>query len=176
MIQGFSHVGLSTHDMDKTIWFYCDVLACRLVAQEKIHTGGQGTIRQVSIEVGPGQYLVFMQANGVADIPETHDTGINRGLGLPLGMVHIALKIPSLDALADWQRRLAEGGFAPSPITDLGAAKSVFLRDPNDLQLELCCQTRPFDDGDLQRETEGSIPGATERPPPANASDDQCRQ
>jgi hypothetical protein len=48
-------------------------------------------------------------------------------------------------------------GVEVSPIIDLGSGKSVLFRDPNGIQLEYCCQTRPFNEPDLHGESEASI-------------------
>lgn len=157
MSHGFSHVGVSTHDMDETIRFYEQVLGCKRLAQERIHVEQGGTLRQVSFDVGGEQYLVFMEARGVPGIAQDYDTGINGALGVPAGMYHFALRIPTLEDLQARQRALLAHGVAASALIDLGIAVSVFFLDPNGLQIELCCPVRPFTAADLQRESAASI-------------------
>jgi catechol 2,3-dioxygenase-like lactoylglutathione lyase family enzyme len=157
MGDGFSHVGVSTHDMEGTIRFYEEILGCRRIAEDRIRILEGGTLRHVFFDVGDGQAIAFIEANGVPGIPADYDAGINRGLGVPHGMYHFALRVPSLDQLEMRRTELAARGVAVSPIIDLGAAKSVFFRDPNGIQLELCCQTRAFTDQDLHGETEASV-------------------
>ena len=157
MSHGFSHVGVSTHDMDETIDFYERVLGFERVVEERMRINEGGTLRQAFFDAGDGQYIVFMEPRGVPGIAEDYDTGINEGLGVPGGMYHIALRIVSLEALERRRQQLEADGVEVSPVIDLGHAKSVFLSDPNGIQLEFCCQTRPFDDGDLGRESEASI-------------------
>jgi len=154
---GFSHVGVSTHDMDATIEFYEGVLGFRRVVEERTTIREGGTLRQVYFDVGKGQFIVFMEAKGVAGIPGDYDTGINSALGVPLGMYHFALRVPTLDALEARRRALMERGVKVSDIIDLGSAKSVFLSDPNGIQLELCCHVREFDESDLRRTSEASV-------------------
>ena len=131
MTCGFAHIGVSTHDMEATIDFYSNILGCRRVADECIEIGKGGVIRQVSIDVGEGQYIVFMEANGVDSIREDYDTSINRALGVPAGMYHFALRIDTLENLIIKADAIANHGIEVSEITDLGNAKAVFLQDPN---------------------------------------------
>lgn len=157
MREGFSHVGVSTLDMDATIAFYQDVLGFRRVVDEMTHINEGGTLRQCYFDVGGGQYIVFMEPKGVAGIPASYDTGINGALGLPGGMYHFAFQVPSLEALEVKRVRLASLGIDVSAVIDLGSAKSVFLADPNNIQLEFCCHVRPFVAEDLHRSSEASI-------------------
>lgn len=154
---GFSHVGVSTHDMDATIAFYEGVLGFRRVVEDRTVIKEGGTLRQVYFDVGQGQFIVFMEARNVAGIPGDYDTGINAALGVPLGMYHYAFRVASLDELESRRRWIESRGVEVSPIIDLGSAKSVFLSDPNNMQLELCCHLRDFDESDLRRQTEASI-------------------
>lgn len=157
MGNGFAHIGVSTHDMDATIRFYDELLGFPRVGDERIRIKEGGVLRQVSFEVGDGQYLVFMEAKGIASIPSDYDTGINGSLGVPSGMYHFALRVLSLDDLNLRHKELESRGIEVSSIIDLGYAKSIFLRDPNGIQLELCCQVRAFNESDLHQESEASI-------------------
>jgi catechol 2,3-dioxygenase-like lactoylglutathione lyase family enzyme len=52
--KGFSHIGLSTLDLDKTIEFYQDVLGFRIVRFDEIPIEG-GSIRHAVIDAGRDQ-------------------------------------------------------------------------------------------------------------------------
>jgi len=158
-VQGFSHVGVSTHDMDRTVRFYEDVLGFRRVVDELTRVKAGGTLRQVYFDVGGGQFIVFMEPRNVAGISPDYCTGINAALGVPLGMYHFALSVTSLDALQSLRQQLEASGVGVSAIIDLGHAKAVFLQDPNGIELELCCQTRPFNNDDLHRVSEAELAG-----------------
>jgi len=143
--------------MGATKDFYCDVLGCKLVADEHIEIHGGGVIRQVSFDVGESQYIVFMEVKGVDGISSDYDTSINRALGVPAGMYHYSLRVATLDELTDKARIIASRGVDVSEITDLGHAKSIFLRDPNGLQLELSVKVRDFDESDIGRVTKAEV-------------------
>lgn len=157
MIDGFAHVGVSTHDMETTIEFYAKILGCRVVADERIEIGSGGVVRQTSIDVGQGQYLVFMEAIGVEGISAHYDTGINGALGVPGGMYHYALRLGTLEALEVARSDITAKGVEVSEITDLGVAKSIFLNDPNGLQLELSVKVREFESSDIGRVSRAEI-------------------
>lgn len=156
---GFAHVGVSTHNMEETIDFYCNILHCQLLGDERVELGKGGVIRQVSIGIGDGQYFVFMEAKGVPSISEDYDTSINKALGVPGGMYHYALRVSSMQELESKAKSIAEQGISVSDITDLGNAKAVFLQDPNGLQLELSVKVRDFDESDIGRVTSAEVAG-----------------
>ena len=85
---GFSHFGLSTHQMDATIQFYESVLGFPHVVEDLTRVKSGGTIRLVYFDVGDEQFIVFMEPKNVPGIPADYDTGNNGALGVPRGMYH----------------------------------------------------------------------------------------
>jgi catechol 2,3-dioxygenase-like lactoylglutathione lyase family enzyme len=156
-VRGFSHVGVSTHDMDRTIQFYESVLGFERVVDELTQVSAGGTLRQVYFDLGGGQFIVFMEPRQIPGISPDYCTGINAALGVPLGMYHFALNVPSLESLQAYRTQLTARGIEVSAIIDLGHAQAIFLQDPNGLELEFCCQTRPFNDDDLRRVSEAKL-------------------
>ena len=154
---GFSHVGVSTHDMAQTIFFYEDVLGLQRVVDSLTHVDSGGSVREVYFSLGDNQYIVFMELQRVPGIPPGYDTSINTALGVPRGLYHFSFRVPTLEALDQLRQRIATRGVEVSDIIDLGHAKSIFFFDPNGLQLEYCCQTRPFNVQDLQRESTATL-------------------
>ena len=97
--KGFSHIGLSTLDLDATRDFYENVLKFKAVRCDilKVKEGGQ--IRHIFFDTGRDQLLAFMEASGVPGVPATYDAGINRGLGVPDAFYHLAFDVGSVEAL-----------------------------------------------------------------------------
>src|SRR2546429_7188422 len=93
--KGFSHLGLSTLDLDKTRDFYENVLGFKAVRCDilKVKEGGQ--IRHIFFDTGRDQLLAFMEARGVPDVPAHYEAGINRGLGVPNAFYHFAFEAGS---------------------------------------------------------------------------------
>jgi glyoxylase I family protein len=154
---GFSHVGVSTHQMDATIHFYESVLGFPRVVEDLTTVTAGGRLRMVYFDVGDGQFMVFMEPKNVPGIPADYDTSINGALGVPRGMYHFSFKAPSLTDLESRRSSLECQGIEVSATIDLGYAKAIFFFDPNGIQLEFCCQIRPFNDADLHQRSQVGV-------------------
>src|SRR5512136_2666209 len=64
--RGWSHVGLSTLDMERTRTFYEGVLGFKAVRCDIIKVKEGGQIRHIFFDTGQGQLLAFMEPSGVA--------------------------------------------------------------------------------------------------------------
>jgi catechol 2,3-dioxygenase-like lactoylglutathione lyase family enzyme len=157
--KGFSHVGLSTLDLDRTREFYEKVLGFKVVVADTIKIKEGGAIRHIFFDTGRDQLLAFMEPRGVPGVPVEYDAGINRGLGVPAAFYHFAFEAGSASALEDKRRELIDKGVEVTEVVDHGWAKSIYFRDPNGLSLEYCCLVRNFsqDDATMQERFELSI-------------------
>lgn len=140
--KGFSHIGLSTLDLDKTCAFYENVLGFKPVRCDILRIKEGGQIRHVFFHIGRDQLLAFMEARGVPGIPAEYDAGINRGLGVPSAFYHFAFEAGSVAALEAKRTELLAKGVQVSDIVHHDAAQSIYFRDPNNISLEYCCMTR----------------------------------
>ncbi len=144
--RGFSHIGLSTLDLDRTRDFYEHILGFKPVRCDilKVKEGGQ--IRHIFFDTGRDQLIAFMEASGVPGIPAEYDAGINRGLGVPGVFYHFAFEAGSEAALDEKRHELLAKGI-------------VYFKDPNGIQLEFCCFTRNLnaDDARMQHRAEISV-------------------
>src|SRR5215813_13245789 len=148
----FSHIGLSTLDLDKTREFYEGVLGFAPVIADTIKIKEGGRVRHMFFDVGRDQLLAFLEARGVPDVPAEYDAGINRGLGVPASFYHFAFEAGSAAALADKRDELRAKGVEVTDIVDHEWAKSIYFKDPNGLSLEYCCMVRNLtkDDATMQ--------------------------
>jgi len=157
--KGFSHIGLSTLDLDKTRDFYENVLRFKAVRCDilKVKEGGQ--IRHIFFDTGRDQLLAFMEARGVPGVPAQYDAGINRGLGVPNAFYHFAFEAGSQAALDEKRNELIARGVDVSDVVDHDWAKSIYFKDPNGIQLEFCCFTRNLtaNDARMQERAEVSL-------------------
>jgi catechol 2,3-dioxygenase-like lactoylglutathione lyase family enzyme len=157
--RGFSHIGLSTLDLDRTRDFYEGVLGFKAVRCDilKVKEGGQ--IRHIFFDTGHDQLIAFMEASGVPGIPAEYDAGINRGLGVPGVFYHFAFEAGSEAGLTEKRRELLAKGIEVTDVVDHDWAKSIYFKDPNGLQLEFCCFTRNLnaDDARMQHRAEISV-------------------
>jgi catechol 2,3-dioxygenase-like lactoylglutathione lyase family enzyme len=156
--RGFSHIGLSTLNLDKTREFYEDVLGFKPVVADTITVQEGGYLRHMFFDVGRGQLIAFLEPNGVPDVPTKYDAGINRGLGVPAGFYHFAFEAGSAAALAEKRDELRAKGVEVTDIADHGWAKSIYFKDPNGLSLEYCCVVRNLTTEDAAMQERFTIP------------------
>ncbi len=147
--KGFSHLGLSTLDMDKTRAFYENVMGFKAVRCDLIPVKEGGRIRHVFFDTGRDQLMAFMEARGVEGIPAEYDTSISRGLGVPPAFYHFAFEAGRA-GLDQKRQELKEKGVEVTEVVDHGWAKSIYFNDPNGLMLEYCCLTREFNEDDAK--------------------------
>jgi glyoxylase I family protein len=162
--RGWSHVGLSTLDLDATRAFYEDILGFRAVRCDILEFEEGGRIRHVFFDTGAGQLIAFMEPRGVPGIPLEYDAGINRGLGVPDAFYHFAFEVDSLEALESKRAALIAKGVKVTPVVDHEWMKSIYFKDPNGLLLEYACWTRQLADDDAIMQVRFTI-GMQERSP-----------
>ena len=155
--RGFSHVGLSTLDLDKTRDFYERILGFKAVRCDTIKVQEGGRIRHIFFDTGRDQLLAFMEARDVPGIPEDYEAGIVRGLGVPSAFYHFAFEAGSEAALLEKRNELIAKGVDVTEVVDHDWAKSIYFKDPNGLQLEFCCFTRNLNDDDARMQDRFSM-------------------
>ena len=156
--RGFSHIGLSTLDLDKTREFYEGVLGFRVVVADTIRIEEGGHLRHMFFDIGRDQLIGFMEPHGVPDVPAKYDAGINRGLGVPAGFYHFAFEAGSPAALSEKREELRAKGVQLTDIIDHGWAQSIYFKDPNGLSLEYCCMVGNRPEHDAMIEGEFTLP------------------
>ena len=164
--KGFSHIGLSTHDLDKTREFYEGVLGFKVVRCDiiKIEDGGQ--IRHMFLDAGRDQLIAFMDPGAVPGIPADYDPGINEGLGVPGSFYHFAFEAGSVAELDAKREELLSKGVMVTDIVDHDWAQSIYFTDPNGIALEDCCLVREVgneDDVTMQVRVERTSQAMRER-------------
>jgi catechol 2,3-dioxygenase-like lactoylglutathione lyase family enzyme len=158
--KGFSHIGLSTRDLDRTRDFYEDVMGFKAVRCDIIKIAEGGQIRHIFFDTGRDQLIAFMEPQGVPGIPPDYDAGINTGLGVPGSFYHFAFEAGSLDALEAKRQELLAKGVMVTEVVDHEWAKSIYFQDPNGISLEYCCLIRDIgteDDVTMQVRVERSV-------------------
>src|SRR5947208_3804121 len=159
--KGFSHLGLSTLDLDKTRDFYENVLGFKAVRCDIIKVKEGGQIRHIFFDTGRDQLIAFMEARGVPGVPASYDAGITRGLGVPSAFYHFAFEAGSELGLDEKRNELIAKGIEVTEVVDHDWAKSIYFKDPNGIQLEYCCFTRDLGENDahMQERFEVSVRG-----------------
>src|SRR5262245_1506145 len=149
-LKAFSHIVLSTLDLDKTRDFYENVLGFKAVRCDTITVKEGGRIRHIFFDTGRDQLIAFMEARGVPGVPARYDAGINGGLGVPNVFYHFAFEAGSEAGLNEKRNELLAKGVDVTEVVDHDWAKSIYFKDPNGLQLEFCCYTRNLNANDAR--------------------------
>jgi catechol 2,3-dioxygenase-like lactoylglutathione lyase family enzyme len=157
--KGFSHIGLSTLDLDTTRDFYERVLKFNAVRCDTITVKEGGQLRHIFFDTGRDQLIAFIESRDVPGVPAEYDAGINRGLGVPSGFYHFAFEAGSEAGLEEKRHELLARGVDVTDVIDHGWAQSIYFKDPNGIQLEYCCITRNLnaDDARMQHRHEISV-------------------
>lgn len=150
------HLSFGTLDLAATRHFYEGQLGFAVIIHERLLIAEGGCVDHMFFDCGGDCALAFMQWIDVPGVPKTYDTGINRGLGVPLGTFHFSFRCASQEELLGRRSDLLLKGVAVGGVLDLNAYSSFFFDDPvNGLRLEYTTRYRPLTtqdrDPDLRR-------------------------
>ena len=128
---GFNHVATLTTDMDLTVGFYQQAFDAEVtfeIAKRDDHPWIK------VIDLGGGSAL------NVFEVPADEIIGERRRQGGRGAIDHYALAVDSRVTLeAVKERLLAAGAQEVGEIQQLGPEWSLFFRDPDGMELEVCC-------------------------------------
>ncbi len=120
--QRIGHVVLKVRDLDRSLAFYRDLLGF-----------------QVSGEMS--NVMIFLTATG----ENHHDLGLLRvgdqapsPVSTAVGLYHVAIQLPDLDALRTAHAALSERGLLKGA-ADHGVSRSLYTADPDGNEIELYC-------------------------------------
>lgn len=138
---GINHVAYRCRDADQTRWFYEDILGLPLVTapvfEEVPGTGDRIPYMHLFFELGNGEMIAFFDQPGTAEeskFARTHS--FER---------HLALEVADEEVLLAWQKRINDAGVTCVGPIHHGFVKSIYMYDPNGLQVELTCRTEGWD-------------------------------
>ena len=131
---GINHIATLTTDMDRTVGFYERVFEA-VVTHEVPRTDDHPWMKVV--DLGGGAAL------NVFEVPEASIIGECRRLGGRGAIDHFGIAVDSLATLERVKERLVDAGAQEvGEIQPLGGELSLFFRDPDGMELEVCC-SRP---------------------------------
>jgi catechol 2,3-dioxygenase-like lactoylglutathione lyase family enzyme len=142
---GLNHVATLTNDAPRLHAFYEEVFDAEVV-RDAHEIDGVDSVRLSIIRIGPWSELNVFQIEGNTEA-DRQVPMFGRGR-----LDHFALQAASLEAFETIRERLIARGAADSFVTDFGPVLSIFFRDPDGLEGEVCV-TNP--DG---------VPGVTNPP------------
>jgi catechol 2,3-dioxygenase-like lactoylglutathione lyase family enzyme len=131
------HHAYLAKDMEETRKFYEDLLSMPLIGTwiERTNpvTGEPDNYIHTFFELGDGSCLSFFQFKNVE---QNADHAIQRFEQINPFTHHIAIEVTDDDALQEYRKRLDEADY-PYVLTDHGYLSSIYLHDPNGMQVEL---------------------------------------
>jgi catechol 2,3-dioxygenase-like lactoylglutathione lyase family enzyme len=128
LLNGFNHVALLTNDTDRLATFYREVFDAHVDGQAEENPHVQLTF----IRVGESAELNVFQVVGNSEA-DRQTPMFGRGR-----IDHLGLQAASLEAFEEIRNRLMARGAADDFVTDFGPILSVFFRDPDGLEGEVC--------------------------------------
>jgi catechol 2,3-dioxygenase-like lactoylglutathione lyase family enzyme len=128
LTNGFNHVAVLTNDTERFVSFYRDVFEAEVLGEQGL--GEEGTLTFVKIGEN-AEINLFEVAGNTEASRQTPMLGRGR-------LDHLALHAASLASFEEIRRRLIDRGSADEFVTDFGPVLSVFFRDPDGLECEVC--------------------------------------
>ena len=131
LTSGLNHVAVITKDLDRLKDFYVEVFDAEVARDGAEFPDGSGPRLGVILLGDHAELNVFeIEGNTEAD-RQTPMFGRGR-------LDHFALQAADLDSFEEIRRRLMARGSADDFVTDFGPMLSIFFRDPDGLEGEVC--------------------------------------
>lgn len=130
LLDGVNHVAILTNDSDRLHRFYSDVFDATV---SRDATEGPGT-RLSFVDIGPHTELNVFHVDGNAEA-DRQTPMFGRGR-----IDHLGLHAASKEAFDTIRARLIASGASDGFVTDFGPILSVFFRDPDGLEGEVCVE------------------------------------
>jgi len=127
LLSGIQHVAFLTADVDRIVRFYEEVFdATATMLQER------DDMRLAAIWLGDTAELNVFQLAGNTE-HERQVPMFGRGR-----IDHLALQAATIESFTEIRSRLVERGASDGFVTDFGPILSLFFRDPDGLECEVC--------------------------------------
>lgn len=133
-----NHVNLTVTDLERSVNWYCEVLGLIVAADETtVEPATDAAIRYRSLfDPETMSYVV-----GLIQHPDGDGSRFDERR---TGLDHFAVHVPEATDLEDWARHLDEVGIEHSGIKRAPYEDVITLRDPDDIQLEICWPNTPW--------------------------------
>ena len=128
LLNGVNHVAIITNDTARLTTFYRDVFEAEVDGQ----MAESDDVRLTFIRIGESAELNVFEITGNTEA-DRQTPMFGRGR-----IDHLGLQAASLEAFEEIRRRLIARGASDEFVTDFGQVLSVFFRDPDGLEGEVC--------------------------------------
>ena len=128
---GFNHIGMLTTDMNTTVGFYEEAFGARVSGEVEARDDHPW---MKIVDIGGGAAL------NVFEVPAETIIGERRRQGHRGAIDHFAFTVGSRSDLEEMKGRLQSAGAQEvGEVQQLGHTLSLFFRDPDGMELEVCC-------------------------------------
>ncbi len=128
LLDGVNHVAILTKDTERLHEFYRRIFDATVARDTEVAPGA----RMSFVDIGPHTQLNVFQVEGNTEADRQTPMG-GRGR-----IDHLGLQAASKEAFDIIRDRLIEVGATDGFVTDFGPVLSVFFRDPDGLEGEVC--------------------------------------
>ena len=128
LLNGVNHVAIVTKDTDRFHAFYAEVFGATVMNDTSPEPG----TRLSFVDIGPFNELNVFELEGNTEA-DRQTPMFGRGR-----IDHLGFQAASLEAFDEIRRRLIERGCTDGFVTDFGHILSLFFRDPDGLECEVC--------------------------------------
>ena len=128
LLDGLNHVAIITSDAQRLHAFYTEVFDATIRPER----GERPGVTMSNINIGPHTELNVFEIEGNSEA-ERQTPMFGRGR-----IDHLGLQAASLEAFETIRERLMARGAADDFVTDFGQVLSLFFRDPDGLEGEVC--------------------------------------
>jgi catechol 2,3-dioxygenase-like lactoylglutathione lyase family enzyme len=134
LTRGFNHVAVLTADTERFHAFYTDVFDAQVLEPDGAAPPEGAGVRLSMVLVGGGAEFNVFEITG-SEEPSRQTPMFGRGR-----LDHLALQAASLEDFETIRDRLVARGASDGFVTDFGPVLSVFFRDPDGLECEVCVE------------------------------------
>jgi len=133
LLKGLNHVAIISHDAGRLGDFYCEVFEAEILMDGSELPDGKGP-RLSIIKIGDWAELNVFEIEGNTEA-DRQTPMFGRGR-----LDHLAVQAALLRAFETIRERLMARGAADEFVTDYGPMLSLFFRDPDGLECEVCVE------------------------------------
>ena len=133
LVKGLNHVAVITNDASRLNDFYRQVFEAEILRDGSEFPEGEGP-RLSIIKIGDWAELNVFQIEGNSEA-DRQTPMFGRGR-----LDHLALQAASIGDFEEIRDRLMARGAADDFVTDFGPMLSIFFRDPDGLECEVCVE------------------------------------
>jgi catechol 2,3-dioxygenase-like lactoylglutathione lyase family enzyme len=127
LLDGFNHVAVLTRDTERFVRFYGEVFGAEVIGTQEAPMG-----RLTFVRIGPHTEFNLFEVDGNVEA-ERQTPMFGRGR-----LDHFGLQAASIEDFEEIRQRLRDRRAADDFVTDFGPVLSLFFRDPDGLECEVC--------------------------------------